>query len=141
MTAESLDEVAFDVERGKIREFTRSTGATDPVHTDRDAARRAGFDDVPATATHVVVAGHHRDQRAFVAELGLAFERVVVGSVKWIYHRPLLAGDTLRGVRRVAEDVHKKGMRFVTLETEYLDAGGKPVVVLRETLIERGDPQ
>lgn len=141
MTAESLDEVAFDVERGKIREFTRATGATDPVHTDRDAARRAGFDDVPATATHVVVAGHHRDQRAFVAELGLAFERVVVGSVKWIYHRPLLAGDALRGVRRVAEDVHKKGMRFVTLETEYLDAGGKPVVVLRETLIERGDPQ
>ncbi|WP_243794936.1 MaoC family dehydratase N-terminal domain-containing protein [Saccharopolyspora gloriosae] len=141
MTAESLDEVAFDVERGKIREFARATGATDPVHTDRGAAQRAGFGDVPATATHVVVAGHHRDQRAFVAELGLAFERVVVGSVKWIYHRPLLAGDALRGVRRVAEDVRKKGMRFVTLETEYLDAEAEPVVVLHETLIERGDQQ
>lgn len=141
MTAEPLDEVAFDVERGKIREFARATGAEDTVHTDRDAARAAGFAEVPATATHVVVAGHYRDQSAFVAKLGLALERVVVGSVKWTYHRPLLADDTLRGVRRVADDVHKKGMRFVTLETEYLDAEDRPVVVLRETLIERGDRQ
>ena len=141
MTAEPLDEVAFDVERGKIREFARATGAADPVHTDLGAARAAGFADAPATATHVVVAGHYRDQAAFVAKLGLAFERVVVGSVKWTYHRPPLAGDTLRGARRVADDVRKKGKRFVTLETEYLDADDHPVVVLRETLIERGDQQ
>lgn len=141
MTAEPLDEVAFDVERGKIREFARATGAKDPAHTDRDAAHAADFTDVPATATHVVVAGHYRDQSAFVGKLGLTFERVVVGSVKWTYYRPLLAGDTLRGVRRVADDATKKGMRFVTLETEYLDADGHLVVVLRETLIERGDRQ
>lgn len=141
MPAEPLDEVAFDVERGKIREFARATGAADPVHTDRNAAQAAGFADVPATATHVVVAGHHRDQRDFVRKLGLAFDRVVVGSVKWTYHRPPLAGDSLRGVRRVTDDVRKKGMRFVTLETEYLDADEQPVVVLRETLIERGDQQ
>ncbi|WP_134668272.1 MULTISPECIES: MaoC family dehydratase N-terminal domain-containing protein [unclassified Amycolatopsis] len=132
-----LDEVSFDVERGKVREFALATRAADPVHVDRAAAGAAGFPDVPATATHVVAAGHFRDQLAFVAKLGLAFERVVVGSVKWTYFRPLCAGDSVHGVRRVADDTPKRGMRFVTLETDYLDASGECAVRVREVLIER----
>ncbi|KAA9164526.1 MaoC family dehydratase [Amycolatopsis acidicola] len=133
-----LDEVTFDIERGKIREFVLATHAGDTVHTSVEAARDAGFPDVPATATHVVVAGHYRDQRAFVAKLGLAYDRVVVGSVKWTYFRPLCAGDSVRGVRRVAADTRKRNLRFVTLETDYLDAAGDCAVRVREVLIERG---
>jgi acyl dehydratase len=134
-----VDEVAFDVERGKVAEFARATYADDPVHTDPAIARAAGFTDVLATPTYVVVAGHHRDQRGFVDTLGLALERVVVGSVTWTYLRPLCAGDSLRGVRRVVDDVRKRGgaMRVVTLETEYVDALDAPVVRVTEVLIER----
>ncbi|AEH09431.1 MULTISPECIES: FAS1-like dehydratase domain-containing protein [Protofrankia] len=138
-----VDKIAFDVERGKIWEFARATFTTDPVHTDADAARAAGFDDLLATPTHVVVVGHWRDQRAFVDRLGLALERVVVGSVRWQYLRPLRAGDSLRAVRRVVGDERRDGkrggsMRVVTLETEYVDATGTPVVRQRDVLIERG---
>lgn len=136
---EPVDVVTFDVERGKIGEFASATLAEDPVHTDREAAHAAGYPDVLATPTHVVVAGHHRDQREFVAKLGLAFERVVVGSVTWTYLRPLLAGDRLTGVRRVVEDVRKKSLRIVTLETSYVDRSGWVVVRVREALIERGE--
>lgn len=142
LIGEVLDEVAFDVERGKIREFTRATFTEDPLHTNVDAARSAGFDDVLATPTHVVVAGHHRDQQSFVDKLGLAIERVVVGSVKWTYLRPLHAGDSLRGIRTVVSDEHREGkrgtLRLVTLETEYVDADGTAVLRQREVLIERG---
>ncbi|MDV7241548.1 MULTISPECIES: MaoC family dehydratase N-terminal domain-containing protein [Rhodococcus] len=139
-----VDRVEYDIERGKIREFTRATFVTDPVHTDPTAARDAGFGDVPATLTHTVVAGHQRDQRAFVDALGLALERVVVGSVTWTYLRPLTAGDHVVGTRRVVDDVRREGkrggtMRLVTLETEYVDANGEPVVRLEEVLIERGE--
>jgi acyl dehydratase len=138
-----VDEVTFDVERGKIGEFVLATHTVDPVHTDPEAARAAGFPDVLATPTHVVVAGHHRDQRGFVAQLGLAIERVVVGSVTWQYFRPLRAGDRLHGVRRVVADEHRAGrsggsLRMVTLETEYRDARSAPVLRQREVLIERG---
>lgn len=138
MTADFVDEVTFDVERGKILEFARATFAEDPVHVSEAAARAAGFERVPATPTHVVVAGHHRDQRGFVEKLGLTFERVVVGSVKWTYLRPLLAGDRVHGVRRVAGDRRKGALRIVTLETDYVDTAGASVVRVRETLIERG---
>ncbi|HET7399105.1 MAG TPA: MaoC family dehydratase N-terminal domain-containing protein [Intrasporangium sp.] len=138
-----IDEVSFEVERGKIREFARATFTTDPVHTDRAAAAATGAKDVLATATHVVVAGHHRDQRAFVDRLGLALERVVVGGVRWTYARALEAGDSLHGVRRVTGDVERESsrggrMRVITLETEYVDAAGRPSVHVEETIIERG---
>jgi hypothetical protein len=139
VAADIVDAVAFDVERGKIAEFAKATYTDDPVHTDPVAARAAGFTDVLATATHVVVAGHHRDQRGFVDKLGLALERVVVGSVTWTYLRPLCARDSLRGVRRVVADERKRGgaMRVVTMETEYVDAMDAPVVRVTEVLIER----
>ncbi|QII07846.1 MaoC family dehydratase [Rhodococcoides fascians A25f] len=138
-----LDSVTLDVEAGKIREFARATRTTDAVHTDATAASRAGFDRLPATPTHVVVAGHQRDQKEFVRALGLAIERVVVGSVEWKYLRPLLAGDTVTGTRRVVDDTTREGkrggsMRLVTLETTWADSSGQAVIIQREVLIERG---
>jgi acyl dehydratase len=140
-----VDRVAFDVERGKIREFARASLAEDAVHTDRAAAREAGFGDVLATGTHVVVAGQYRDQRRFVEQLGLDLSRVVVGSVSWHYERPLRAGDSLVGTRTVLADETKPArrggtMRLVTLETAFVDQHGIVVVRQREVLIEKGRP-
>lgn len=136
-----LDRVEFDVERGKIREFARATAASAPEHVDTEAAEAAGLSDVAATATHVVVAGHHRDPREFVGRLGLEMQRIVVGSVEWEYARPLVAGDHLVGTRRVADDVVRESrqggsMRLVTLETEWA-VDDVVAVRQREVLIER----
>ncbi|MEI2778305.1 MAG: MaoC family dehydratase N-terminal domain-containing protein [Tetrasphaera sp.] len=138
-----VDEVRLPVESGKIREFSRATYAEDPVHTDPEAAREAGFAAVPATAIHVVAAGHYRDQRAVVATLGMDLRRIVVGSVEWEYARPLLAGDLLTGTRAVVGDETREGkrggtMRLVTLETAYVDQDGAIAARVREVLIERG---
>jgi acyl dehydratase len=142
---EVVDEVEFRVEAGKIREFALATFTVDPVHTVSAAASTAGFPAQAATPTHVVVAGHYRDQSAVLDALGLSLARVVVGSVSWSWTRPLVSGDELRGRRRVIGDEQREGkrggsMRLVTLETEYLDASGAPVVQVREVLIERGVP-
>jgi acyl dehydratase len=142
---DELDRVTFDVEPGKIREFARATRARDAVHLDARAAAEAGFAGPAATATHVVVAGHQRDQGAVVARLGLALERVVVGEVSWQYRRPLIAGDRARGIRRVVADEVKarpdgRGLRLVTLRTDYVDEAGLTVVRQREVLVERPAP-
>ncbi|WP_175475422.1 MaoC family dehydratase N-terminal domain-containing protein [Arthrobacter sp. UCD-GKA] len=138
-----VDEITFTVERGKVAEFARATYTQDPVHTDQNAAAEAGFASEPATGTHVVVAGHHRDQRAVVAHLGLELSRIVVGSVKWEYERPLLVGDNLTGIRIIIGDETKEGkrggsMRVITLETKFRDKNGLMVSRQQETLIERG---
>lgn len=127
-----VDRVAFTVEHGKVLELVRATGVTDPSHRDRGLA----------TATHVVVAAHHRDQQGFVGTLGLDIARVVVGSVSWDYARPLRVGDELVGTRTVVGDESRPGRsgtnRLVTLETEYTDPTGSVLVRQREVLVERG---
>lgn len=138
-----VDEVFFDVERGKIAEFARASGARDPVHTDRREAQRRGLADVAATATHVVVAGHHRSQAAMLDTLGLELSRVVVGNTGWEYVRPVVAGDSLSGRRTVVGDETRTSrsggtLRIITLSTDYRDGDGKVVVRQRETIIERG---
>ena len=143
LTGTVVDRVTFEVERGKIREFARATLAADPVHTDRELAASCGFGDVLATGTHVVVGGHYRNQREWVARLGLELSSVVVGSVSWHYRRALAAGDVLAGTRHVVADETRTGrhgvtMRLVTLRTDFTDSSGEVVMTQREVLIERG---
>lgn len=140
-----LDSVHYEVEAGKIREFAIASRASDPAHLDKEAANQRGYGRELATATHVVVAGHYRDQRGFVDRLGLDIRRVVVGSTRWEYLRPLVAGDVLNGVRRVVADESKTSgsgstMRLITLETTYTNIDGHVVQRQREVLIERGRP-
>lgn len=126
-----IDDVAFTVEAGKVREFARATACADPVHTDAAAAAQAGFAGVAATPTYVVVSGHYRDQRALIEPLGLALERVMVGSVRWRYHRPLVVGDRLHGSRRLVADEQVGGrnggspMRRLTLKTSFVGSDGR----------------
>jgi hypothetical protein len=126
-----VDRVTLPVEAGKIRELAAATGAADPAHAE-------GL----ATLTHTVTAAHLRDQRAFVAGLGLDIRRIVVGGVSWEYLRPLRAGDVLDAVRRVESDDRREGrsgpLRLVVLVTEFTDAEGVVAVRQRETLVERG---
>jgi hypothetical protein len=136
-----VDVVSFDVERGKVREFARATFAEDTVHVDRDEAVARGHADVVATPTYVVVSLHYRDQREWVARLGLDITRVVVGSVRWTYRRPMVIGDRIVGTRRVVADERKPGsggeLRVLTLRTDFVDATGQVVVTEEDVVIER----
>lgn len=136
-----VDEVEFDVERGKVREFALATLAVDPVYTDQKVAADRGLPDVVATPTYAVVTGHYRRQREWVANLGLDLARVVMGSSRWDYRRPLVAGDHMTATRRVLSDQEKRGsrgmLRILTLETEYQDLGGSVVLVQRDVVVER----
>jgi len=139
-----VDVVAFDVERGKVREFARATFAEDRVYTDPQEACARGHADVVATPTYVAVSLHYRDQRAWVAALGLDIERTVVGSVGWTYHRPMAVGESIVGRRRVIDETLKPtrsgDLRMLTLETDFTDASGQVVTTETAVVIERPKP-
>lgn len=137
----AIDEIAFAVEAGKVREL--ATAIKDPAlrYRDAEAAAAEGFQGIPAPLTFTVVAGHHRDQHAAVRTLGLDIDRIVVGEVEWTYERPLVVGDRLVG-RRVLLDARSRAgarggeMTIVTLQTDLRDAAGDIAVRWREVLIE-----
>ena len=136
-------EVTLPVERGKVMEFARATKSENPLHFDLEATSAAGFRDLIAPLTFSAVAAHYNggDAADVPEALGFDISRVLHGEERWSYARPVVAGETLTGVRTVAAAWHKLlrsggTMTFVLLPTEYRDAAGELVLRDEQLMIE-----
>ncbi|HEY1330664.1 MAG TPA: MaoC family dehydratase N-terminal domain-containing protein [Actinomycetota bacterium] len=132
-------EVSFTLQRDRVTQFALATGQDDPIFLDADAARAAGYADQVAPPTFATVLQIMTSGQAVVdPELGLDYSRVVHGEQAYEFARPLVVGDVLSAVPRIA-DVYAKGPNeFLILEAEIHDAAGELVCVSRSTLLSRG---
>ena len=140
-----LGEAHFRVDESKVRELATSLLDEDPIYSDEDAARAAGFGGIPVPLTASVLTAFGTEGGLIGPPLGLGMEigRLLHGGSEWEYLRPLRVGDELSGrivVRDVTQREGSRGgaMTLVTLETEFRDATGAAVLRRRETWIERG---
>jgi acyl dehydratase len=128
------------VGREKIREFARAVQSTDPVSMDLDAAVAAGFADLVAPPTFgVVVQEHALAQLLADEDAGIDFTRVVHGDQRFVFTRPVVAGDELTAVLTVTAVKSLGGHSMVTAETALTDTTGAHVVTAISTLVVRGD--
>lgn len=138
-----LGTMTFPVDRSKVREFARALGDPDPVYTDVDAARAAGFTDIPVPPTFVVSSAHWREEDNMVATLGLDLRRALHGECGWEYHGPVVVGDELTASRRVSGVSTREGRRggtmtMVSIETDFTNQRGELVVRQTDVLVETG---
>lgn len=131
---EVVREVVFPIEAGKIAEFARAMRDDNPAFVQPAKAEALGHAPVPAPLTFSVASAHYAGGNAtdLPIKLGLDLSRTVHGEQRWIYHRPIEAGQTLTGITRIAQ-VDRKASRGgemlrVTTETVYRDSDGRPVV-------------
>jgi acyl dehydratase len=145
------------VERATVSAFARAVLDDDPVYRNRDAARDAGFDDIPAPPTYLFSAapnfGRWEEEQppasgdgidpmgevmgALMAEGGL----ILHGEQEFTYHRPVVVGEKLR-YEGVVRDLYSKvsgerTMTFLVIETTYRDDDGEPVAVSTMNLLHR----
>lgn len=125
------------VERGKIREFARATGATDPVYFGEDP---------PIPPTFLASAAHWQPDdvpRAHEA-LGMDLRRVLHGAQEFRFHGPPpRAGARLTVEMRIESVDEREGrrggrMRLARVVTEFADETGRVVAQARGTTIETG---
>jgi acyl dehydratase len=128
------------VGREKVREFARAVFATDPQHTDPEAARALGYADVVAPPTFAMVIQDLTLQQLLAEpDSGIALERTIHAEQRFRYTRPIVAGDELVaqlsiiGVRAVGKGA------MVTSEAEMTDAAGRHVVTATSVLLIGGD--
>jgi acyl dehydratase len=128
----------YAVGREKIREFALAVGATDPVHTDDEAARTAGHAGVIAPPTFPVVFTWEATREVVDdPALGLDFTRVVHRDQSFELHRPVVAGDVLTTVVSVDEIRELAGNDVVTFRCDVTDPDGATVLVSTATLVGR----
>lgn len=143
LTGRDLGTMTFPVDRSKVREFARALDDPDPVYTDVDAARAAGFTDIPVPPTFVVSSAHWREEDNMVATLGLDLRRALHGECGWEYHGPVVVGDELTASRRVSGVSTREGRRggrmtMVSIETDFTNQRGELVVRQTDVLVETG---
>jgi acyl dehydratase len=132
-------ERSFEVGREHIRRFADAIGDTNPLYTDVEAAKAAGYSDVVAPPTFLTTLGMSetggpvRDP-----ELGLDYSRVVHGEQRFIHHRPVHPGDVLSSTT-VIEEIRDAGSNeMLKLRMDITDASGAVVCEAHNLVVSRG---
>ena len=129
----------YEVARAKIAEFADAIGDPNPVYRDRAAAAALGYPDViaPPTFTTILTFAAAR-QLIDDPALGLDYSRVVHGEQRFVYARPVRAGDELVTIVTVTNIRSAAGNDMITSRTEIETVHGEPVVIAYSTLVARG---
>jgi hypothetical protein len=118
------------VGREKLREFAKATLLDEPL---------LGEDVVAPTTFPVVIQEQSLKLVITDPEAGLDFSRVVHGEQRFVYTRPIVAGDELTSELSVASIKTLGGNQMITFNTEIFDAQNQLVCTAISTLVVRGD--
>jgi acyl dehydratase len=129
----------YEVSRVKIADFADAIGEPSVLCRDREAAVKAGYPDVIAPPTFVIVLS--MASAATVNSdpgLGLDYSMVVHGEQSFEHTRPLHAGDVVVATTTV-ESIRALGaMSMITTSTDVSTVEGEHVCTAKSTLVERG---
>ncbi len=144
------------VERGPVMHFADSVLSSSPIYHDPEAARAAGFDNIPAPPTWpfaMEFSGKFAELQpsdvptgnpmvTAIAPLMAKGGLILHGEQEFIYERPVQVGDVLEGNAKIAVAYQKEAggrtMTFIVSETVWTDAmTGEPVVTVRSNIIHR----
>jgi acyl dehydratase len=143
------------IERAPVTNFARAVKDFNPVYANRDAAKAAGFEDIPVPPTFLIGAGYwgtHAElqpddpgtnpQVEVVGEYGRMGGLLLHGEQSFTYERPLKVGDVLDLETEIIDTYEKTGgtgtMTFTITDTTYRDAKtGELVATARNNFINR----
>ena len=128
------------IERSRLKFFAKAIGETDPIYVDADAARRAGYRDIPAPPTFLF--GAEMDSGTLdqlLADLQIPLAKLLHGEQSFTYHKPACAGDTIT-VRSKITDIYAKkngALEFVIKTSRATNQDDELVAEIRSVLVCR----
>jgi acyl dehydratase len=145
------------VERGPVTQFAEAVTESNPIYSDRDAARAAGFADIPVPPTYFFSAASHwgafpeqqpgdatPDRNPMMEVIGKLMAKggmVLHGEEEFTYHKPVVVGDRISGEGKVVDLYEKQSgertMTFLVTENEFRNQDGELVLTARMNLIHR----
>ncbi|MDY7035976.1 MAG: MaoC family dehydratase N-terminal domain-containing protein [Thermodesulfobacteriota bacterium] len=125
--------VKFALTRELIRKYCRAMGDVNPVYTDEEAAKEAGFDGPIAPTTIVCI-------YAIPSALLSGYDPKIIPPPGNIHYRQeyefmnsASPGDTISVKSTVVNKEIRKGRNYITIESEYSNQDGKKIAIGRIT--------
>jgi acyl dehydratase len=130
----------YEVARAKIREFAEAVGDRHPAYFDPEAAKALGHPDVIGPPTFpTVISMPALEQVVSDPALGLDWSRVVHGDQRFVYTRPMRAGDWIECVVTVESVKSLAGNDLITFANELRTVEGERVCTAYAMLVARAD--
>ncbi len=136
-----------EVERGGVRQYARSAGYTNPVYYDLEAARAAGYPDLPCPpgffGRDVFIPGKSDPTFSNPLDAGEfpvgEHKNILNGGMQTRIYRRIFAGETLTATSKWTDVKEREGsigkMLIVSNVITYRDSGGQVVATAGETTI------
>ena len=123
--------VTREVDRTQIRLFARSVGHEDPIYYDVEAAKAAGYRDLPAPPGYLGTPVYQPGKAYAGMEMPepkTRLTRGLNGGTEFEYYGDIVAGDVLTSVTRLVEFQERSAslgtMLITTTETDFRNANG-----------------
>jgi acyl dehydratase len=139
----SFPPFTIEVERGKIHELALAIGDNNPIYHSREAARSAGYSDIPLPPTMPTQFSFWGNTLSWeqLASVGINIARLLHSEEEYEYLAPVHPGDILTGVTTILDgktrQVKASSMDIVTTETRYTNQDNQPVVNARTMIVVR----
>ncbi|HEX2233591.1 MAG TPA: MaoC family dehydratase N-terminal domain-containing protein [Thermoleophilaceae bacterium] len=133
------DPYTYEVGKEKIREYAHAVGEDSPIYFDREAAKAAGFRDIPAPPMFAAVYSAGSVGPAVIdPEVGINLAMMVHGGQEFVWGEPVCAGDTITTETEVKDIEERDGKGFYVFESVSRNQDGRQVVRATWTNIVRG---
>ena len=126
----------YVVGREKVREFTKAVKADDPACLDEEAAAELGYDALVAPPTFVTIFAI-LVQADFMRRVDTGYDSMQIVQVdqRFIYHKPILAGDVLHARMEVQSVVERFGADIVVTRNTCMNEAGEVVLEAYTTVM------
>jgi acyl dehydratase len=126
----------FVVGREQIRQYANATKVDDPATHDEDAAAALGHDSLVAPLTFVSILANLIQRHFFQhVDVGMETMQIVQVDQKFLYHKPIKAGDMLQGTMHVESVVERFGADIVVTRNVCTNMDGEVVLEAYTTLM------
>jgi acyl dehydratase len=126
----------FVVGREQVRQYALAVKANDPATHDEDAAAELGHDALVAPLTFVAILANLIQRHFFQhVDVGLETMQIVQVDQKFIYHKPIKAGDRLHGSMHVVSVSERFGADIVVTRNVCTNEAGEMVLEAYTTMM------
>ena len=132
--------IKFDVEKQRVKFFSKVTGQTDPVYFDEKAALEKGYPSLLTPPTFLTTVGHEqKNPYQYLDDLSISMKDVLHAGQKYKYYKLVFAGDKIIMKSKIKDIYHKKNgtLKFVEIESLFVNQNKDSVVESISTLVIR----
>ena len=132
--------IIFDIEKQRVRFFSKATGQTDPVYFDENIAKEKGFPSLLAPPTFLTTVSHEqKNPYQYLHDLSIDMKNVLHAGQSYKYHNLVFAGDQITMESKIKNMYNKKNgsLQFIEFESIFLNQNKKLTVESLSTLVIR----